>query len=320
MKGRLRVFARATVRPRTISPERASLLSVPTRTALCSLMILPVVTCWIGCQLPGTGSAAGGSNTQELDSLKVADTGFTAPPVETQRESVTPVQQRGYELAILHVLIPRAGLGEAAKVWNYVREDVFGADAQLRFRENGLRVGVGHAQWWEPIKAVLDAIEGHKVTMATPVRLPLGYPLLLELDVEPQLQTLFYVGRDGVLTGNTWPESRNVLRIAYAPDMEQAGSVILHVIPEVHRQERNWEWIRAEAGLRADPKQSMESFHIVGIAASLGPGEFLLLTPSENAGVYGLLGGAFLTRVSQGEHYSSFVFLRPEARQIGKDD
>ena len=275
---------------------------------------------WIGCHSPGSGSALTPGQNSEPDSLKSADTAFTAPPADIPAKTAPPVVRASYELAILHILIPQTGMADAEKVWNYIREDVFDAETQIRFRENGLRIGVGHAQGWEPIKAVLDAVEGHKVTMATPVRLPIGYPLILELDVEPQQQTLFYVGRDGVLTGNTWPESRNVLRIAYGPDMANPENLLLQAVPEVHRQERNWEWIRSEAGLQPDPKDRMESFNIVGITASLAPGEFLLLTPSENAQVYGLLGGAFLTRISQGEHYNSFIFLRPEARQVGQDE
>lgn len=272
-----------------------------------------------GCKTPGsTAGSSADARPEQGDSLKAADTGFTPLPTDPKEKIQPPPTPTSYDLSILHVLIPREGLPDADKIWNYVREDVFDADTQVRFRENGLRVGVGHAQWWEPIKAVLDAIEGNKVTMATPVHLPIGYPLLLEMDIEPQEQTLFYVGPDGILTGNTWPESRNVLRIAYAPDPQKPENVVLYAVPEVHRQQKDWQWVRSEAGLRPDSRETMETFNVVGIAASLAPGEFLLLTPSENSQVYGMLGGAFLTRVSQGRHFSSFVFLRPEARTSGQ--
>ena len=274
----------------------------------------------IGCQNPDKTSSDFETRQANAEGLKTADTGFTPLPGEPTGKNRPPAPPKSYDLSILHVLIPREGLRDADKVWNYVREDAFNAETQIRFRENGLRVGVGHAQWWEPIKAVLDAIEGHKVTMATPVHLPIGYPLLLELDSEPQEQTLFYVGADGILTGNTWPESRNVLRVTYAPDAQASDHVILYAVPEVYRQEKGWEWVRSEAGLRIDPSQSMEAFSVVGLAASLAPGEFLLIAPSENARIYGLLGGAFFTRISQGQHLSSFVFLRPEAREVDQHD
>jgi hypothetical protein len=189
-----------------------------------------------------------------------------------------------------------------------------------RLRQNGLRVGVGHAQWWEPIKLALEAIEGHQVMFAAPIRAPVGFPLSLELDSGPREQTLFYVGLDGVLSGDTWPESRNVLRLTYGPDPRDADQIMLVAVPEVQQKRDGWEWVRTEAGLWQVPRQAMQSFDAVGFAVTLSPGEFALVAPSEAAQVRGLLGGAFLTRELQGRHYSSYVFLRPEARHVGQHD
>jgi len=276
--------------------------------------------CATACQTSALDVSANASRQEARPEQEVADSGVTPLPTEPSAPRQAQPPALSYELAILHVLIPREAASEAEKIWNYLREDALDARTQIRLRENGLRIGIGHAQWWEPIKAVLDAIEGQKVTFATPVRLPAGYPLLLELDVEMQEQTLFYVGSDGILTGATWPESRNVLRVAYAPDPQGADRVLLFAVPEVHRQTEGWEWIRAEAGLRADPKERMETFDVVGVRASLASGEFLLLAPNENARIAGLLGGAFFTKVSQGQCYHSYVFLRPVANHVGRHD
>lgn len=274
-----------------------------------------------GCELTSTNWLQPARPVAEThEEVEDADTGFTPIPVFHSELKTPEKPLLAYELAILHILVPRGQEAAVEKIWNFLREDALDADTQLRLRQNGLRVGVGHAEWWEPIKAALDAIEDHKVTFATPVRLPIGFPLLLELDVEPREQTLFYVGRDGILTGSTWPESRNVLRVAYVPDPHDADQVILFAVPEVHRRVDGWEWIRAEAGLRADPRRSMQTFDVAGITVTLAPGEFVLIAPSENSRIYGLLGGAFLTRVSQGRHYYSYVFLRPEARHVGQHD
>ena len=64
----------------------------------------------------------------------------------------------------------------------------------------------------------------------------------------------------------------------------------------------------------------MQSYNAAGFVVTLSPGEFALLAPAEAAQVEGLLGGAFLTRESQGRHYGSYVFLRPEARHVGQHD
>ena len=249
-----------------------------------------------------------------------ADTGFTLIRADHLHQKADLPPRLVYEMAVLHVLVPQPQRTDMDKIWNFLREDVLDAETQLRLRRNGLRVGVGHAQSWEPIKAAMDAIEGHKVAMTSPLRVPIGFPLALELDAEPHDQTLFYVGRDGILSGGTWPASRNVLRISYSPDPHQSDRVVLLAVPQVHQKRTGWEWIRTEAGLWQVPRQDMQSFDAAGFMLSLDPGEFVLIAPSENSALYGLLGGVFLTRETEGRHYDSYVFIRPEARQIGQND
>jgi len=258
--------------------------------------------------------------TETSPPLPEADTAFTSLSVENAEPVPAPAPRLTYDLAVLHVLIPRQHNGAMEKIWNFLREDALDAETRLRLRQNGLRVGVGHARWWGPLKAAMDAIDDHRVLAATPVRVPVGFPLSLELDFEPREQTLFCVGADGILSGGTWPDSRNVLRVTYGPDPQDAERVLLLATPEVHQQRRGWEWVRTESGLWQVPRQAMESFGASGFAVTLGPGEFVLVAPSENAHVYGLLGRAFLTRECEGRPYSSYVFLRPQARHVGQHD
>jgi hypothetical protein len=274
-----------------------------------------------GCNLPRLAQPSSPQPAaQDTSEIADADTGFTLIRAD-QADNLTLESPRlVYELAVLHVLIPREKEAAMEKVWNFLREDALDAETRLRLGQNGIRVGVGHAQWWDPIKAALDAIEDHRVTFATPIRVPVGFPLSLELDSEPRDQTLFCVGRDGILSGSTWPESRNVLRVAYAPDPRDADRILLQAVPEVHQKRDGWEWVRTESGLWQVPKQSMQSFDAAGFFVTLDPDEFVLIAPSANSGIYGLLGGAFLTRESEGQYYNSYVFLRPEARHVGQHD
>ena len=225
-----------------------------------------------------------------------------------------------YELAVLHVLIPQTESAAVEKIWNFLREDALDAETSSRLLRNGIRVGIGHTQWWEPIKAAIEAIDDHRVTFSTPVRVPVGFPLSLELDPEPREQTLFCVGPDGVLSGGTWPDSRNVLRVTYLPDVSDIEKVAVFAVPEVHQQQMGWQWVRTEAGLWEVPRQQRQSFEAAAFSVTLAHGEFAVIAPSENSRIFGLLGGAFLTRESEGRHYDSYVFLRPEAKQIGPDD
>lgn len=273
-----------------------------------------------GCQLPAPTSAPAEAVAETRPGIQDADTGFTLVKSADAEQVTLQPPRLVYELAVLHVLVPQAREAEVEKIWNFLREDALDADTQLRLRQNGVRVGVGHAQWWEPIKVAMDAIEDHKVTLATPLRVPVGFPLSLELDSEPREQTLFCVGPDGILSGSTWPDSRNVLRVSYAPDPHDAEKVVLFAVPEVHQRRDGWEWVRTESGLWQVPRQSMQTFDAAGFVVTLGPGEFALVAPSANSRIYGLLGRAFLTRECEGQRYGSYVFLRPEARHVGQQN
>ncbi len=283
-------------------------------------IVLLVAAC-AGCKSGAPGRPPPGQPQAEAaPEIQDADTGITLVRADHAAPRKAEPPRLAYELAVLHVLVPQEQEAAMEKIWNFLREDVLEAQTDLRLRQNGLRVGVGHAQWWEPIKAALEAIEGHQVTLETSLRVPAGFPLSLELDSEAREQTLFCVGSDGMLSGSTWLDSRNVLRVTYGPDLRDADRIVLLVVPEVHQKQDGWRWVRTEAGLWQVPRQALRAFDAAGFVLTLGPGEFVLLAPSDQARVYGLLGGAFLTRELQGRHYRSYVFLRPEARYVGGHD
>ena len=130
------------------------------------------------------------------------------------------------------------------------------------------------------------------------------------------LQTLFFVERDGVLSGASWPQSRNVLLVTCGAAREQADLVQLFVAPEVRQRLPGWRWVRTESGLWQTPKRGGRLFDAAGFATTLAPGEFAVLAPSAQAEVYGLIGGALLIREEDGRRYDSYVFLRPELSHV----
>ncbi len=223
-------------------------------------------------------------------------------------------------LSALHVRVPRAHRAQTRPMWNYLEESVIDAATLLRLQRNGLRVGVGHAQWWEPVQATLDAIDGVQSIALTPVRLPPQYPLALELDAAPRAQTLFFADDSGVLTGETWPASRNVLRVSYVLDLEQPDRVLLAVVPEVRQHLQGWRWVRSELGLTRQPNYSGRAFGAAGFVAGLAPGEFILIAPGEASDVFGLIGNAFLVSAQDDTSYDSYVFLRMDVNHVAQRD
>lgn len=279
-----------------------------------------------GCQLPATAlpggahSPAAHAARPPLESalLEADNPLILEPSPAAQAVRASPATRLNLVLTVLHVQVPRDASDDAATLWNHLREDVFDSGTALRLRQNGLRVGVGRAQWWEPVRAALDAIPGVRSLPLTPLRVPPQYPVAFELDTAPHEQTLFYVADDGVLTGETWPASRNVLRVSYDFDLADSDRVRLAVVPEVRQRLRGWRWVRSEAGLTQEPNYAGRAFGAAAFLAELEPGEFLLVAPGERADVYGLVGRQFLVQQQEGREYDSYVFLRADVNHVAQ--
>ncbi len=229
---------------------------------------------------------------------------------------VAPPRQVQIVLTVLHVQVPQEHRAQAEPLWNYVHEDVVDYATRQRLRDNGVRVGVGHAQWWEAVKAVLDGIADVRSNALAPVRLPEDYPLALELDSEPQDRTIFFVSDDGILTGETWPASRVVLRLSCAVRLDQPDRLRLTAVPEVRQRLEGFRWVRSAGGLSQEPRFSGRTLPTAGFVVDLGPGEFLLVAPGEQAGLFGIPGGVLLVRTEDGQRRDSLIFVQAELREL----
>lgn len=229
---------------------------------------------------------------------------------------VEPAARLEIRLTVLHVQVPRAARASVASLWNHLREDVLDGDVRLRLDRNGVRVGMAETTWWEAVKTVLDSVPDVRSYVLEPVRLPPGFPLALELDTGPHDQTIFYVGDDGILSGQTWPQSRGVLRVSCAVSARGTERVWLTVVPEVRQRLPGWRWVRNEAGLTQVPNYNGRAFPEAGFVLEVASGQFVLVAPSAQADLYGMIGGALLTRTEDGETYDSYVFLRVDVNDV----
>jgi len=229
-----------------------------------------------------------------------------------ERDFVSRPLDPTFRLTVLHIQVPRDRAAGVQRVWDPLREDFVSTDQQLSLRLNGIRVGIGHSGWWQPIKRAFDEVPGNIVSMPQPVRMPAGFPLALELDTEPADQTLFFIGRDGILSGDTWTASRNVLRVTIQADPRNRDHARIMVIPEVRRRDQGMRLVRTAAGMWQVPRMQARAFDAAGFHTVLAPGEFLLIGPSMGDLAYGLIGNAFLSREIEGTRYDSYVILRPE--------
>lgn len=272
-----------------------------------------------GCSVPGlwggprSGPAAGPDAAEAQ-----AVFGSAADASPAARGVGAPLRPAQIELSVLHVQVPTEVREELGRLWALLREDVIESETALRLRRNGLRVGVGRTQDWPAVAQIIDSLDDRRVNRLEPVRLPPGFVLSLELDSAPREQTIFYVGFDGVLSGSTWPDSRNRLRIVQWPDLRRDDRIVLRMEPEVRQEREGSRWVRSAAGLTQVPLSESNPIPAAGFQATLGPDEFLLIGPGTSAGVRGLLGRALLVSEISGRLFESYVFLRPERVRAGR--
>jgi hypothetical protein len=231
------------------------------------------------------------------------------PPTELLRRDLAHVD---VQLRVLMVRVPKSQRAAVEPLWAYVREDVLDAEVHRRLRENGIRVGLGRREWWGAMRDLLDQVQGREVREPDPIRLPPGFPLSLDLDESPRDQTLFYVNEEGTLTGQTWPASRNVLRLTGTLDPSIRERLRLDLIPEVRQKAGGLDWIRTPRGFTRQPKSDGRAFRAVAFGVALTNADILVLAPNAKADTYGILGGALLTDEGPDGHYDRIIMFRPD--------
>ncbi|TWT44841.1 hypothetical protein RAS1_12590 [Phycisphaerae bacterium RAS1] len=264
-----------------------------------------------GCQAPS--GPAGGNGAQPHGAQASP---ASLPQASKSHEALAKFGGASAVVSVFCFAAPRSQRDGLARIWSYLREDWLDAETAARLRRNGIRTALGREDYWDAVRQILDGIEDRRVFQHDAVRLPPNYPLALELDSGPRDQTLFYVADDGVLTGETWGESRNVLRLDYLLDLQRPGAIILEVVPEVRRRQDGTRFVRTDTGVMLVPRYDGRAFAAASFAARLEPGDFLVVAPSEQSDVYGIVGGAFLTEAVDGEPFDSLVFVRTDLSDV----
>ncbi|MCA9244773.1 MAG: hypothetical protein KDA32_12495, partial [Phycisphaerales bacterium] len=229
------------------------------------------------------------SPRDHADTAKNTDNPFTNAASNLQDAPLATVPA-ALDLLVVHVQAPVQELPRVEEIWKLFREDIGSADDRLRLETNGIRAGVGRVEWWDDVRNGLEAIEGKQAATIGPLRLPLNFPLGLELDTEPHDQTLFVVGDDGVVRGATWPQSRNLLRVYAQVDPRRPDEMIIRVTPEIRRELEGYDWIRTDVGLQQRKKAESQAFESASFTATLRDGDYLLVAPSAAGTAEGLLG------------------------------
>ncbi|MBL8878969.1 MAG: hypothetical protein JNG88_07595 [Phycisphaerales bacterium] len=286
------------------------------RALLAGLLMAWVVGCegGRGWTLSGSPSTAGVGSGDSAATRAAAPDRLAARP-EHRPEMTAPTAAapragiREVRLNVLHVQVPQSERERSANIWNHVDENPLGSEALLRLSRNGVRIGVGRLDWWDAIKTSLDAIEGVRVSEFDPIRLQPNFRLGFDIDRTPREQTIFVVADDGILTGSTFQQCRNVLCLSYVTDVRRDDRIQLTLMPEVRQRLDGWQWVTTPEGVAQLPKDNIFSLTPAGFTVPLEAGQFLALAPNDRSEYFGLVGGRFLTEEIDGRRYDSMIFM-----------
>lgn len=264
-----------------------------------------------------TGPAVGRNGVAD-EARAAASSAFGATDVVLPLAAARPIPARlDVLIRVLHVQIPRDQRAAAAGVWATLREASFDSQTLWRLNRNGWRVALGRTERWDEIEAALAAVPGGRRHEYPPLRTPAGVPLTLRIDAQPKEYTVFYIGTDGILSGETWTASERVLRLTYGLDIARGGRIIIEVVPELWRS-GGIDLTHTEAGLVIGPRRDGRAFGVAALSVSLGTNDFLLIGPGRRADVYGLLGGTFLQDTIDERSFDSYLFIRADVSYVNR--
>ncbi|HID76659.1 MAG TPA: hypothetical protein EYP56_11765 [Planctomycetaceae bacterium] len=111
---------------------------------------------------------------------------------------------------------------------------------------------------------------------------------------------------EGGLCGESYRNAQGIL--AVTPELERDGRVRLQVVPELHYGQARQQPVPARGGFRLEVRRPRRVFDQLGFAATLTPGQMVLVGCLPNRP--GSLGHHFLTQVRNGQREQKLLVIR----------
>jgi len=245
------------------------------------------------------------------------------PPAESdhnKEQSSTPYRQRPVivrqiSFDILQTRVAKGVFSESGKIWNHLDGEAIPAQTSLFLQGNGLRVAKGKLDSWRPIKALLEQ-EKDLESSQTQTPKGSGAPFTMAIHLRPREQTLFIARRDGRVAGATYPDSTNYLQIEYGFSATNPDAVIVSVIPLIKLPHTEHRFEAGPQGLVEHPSyRPVKMFRELAFQMELGPDDFVVIGPAQNAHHGHLAGSLFLCEEIEGRKYESMYFITPRIHQ-----
>ncbi len=246
---------------------------------------------------------------------------FQSPRLDVGESPLAPLKPRAEQIG-LDVVFVRLSPREAATVesiWDEADEQALPHDVRRRLARNGYRVGflgrelpaavhqlLASSQDAAADSGALDPSQRTKpgVTRHQLYLRPARRAELVVSPVQPQLHAL--VWNDAGVEGTTFDEAQ--AQFAVQADTGSDGRTQLQLIPEIHHGPLQQHYAGGNAMFRLDSRRKREDFGDLAIAASLAPGEVLVL--GRRATHTGTLGDRFFGSADSSQVAERLILVR----------
>ena len=217
---------------------------------------------------------------------------------------------------VLRVDLPIRGMRHSLKIWNHVDETRSDLRLPALLARNGLRLGTAPAEAWPALRALFEGNDARSVRARHAVQS--GAPVSMRLGEVEEGESIFEYRRDGHLVGRTFDRGTKFLHIDYALDPADPARTLIKVTPEVRKFGIGKHWENIDGHLREVPRYEGRIFSDLSTDLSVGPGEFLVIGPSEAAYLGSLVGSRFLTSKQNNVTYETVICLTPQPVRVDR--
>lgn len=244
-----------------------------------------------GCGWGGKDSAKGKDPNFRMQK-KITQPSFGKMPVaEASEKAEVPDQireaQASNRFLVYKIKLPLSVFSGNEKIWRMVDEDSLDSQTSLMLAQNGIRAAVlPQANW----PAVAKQLQGYSAwTEQFTCRVDSGIAIELQMRVNIDRQTVFYIDRDLNLQGRTFERCDNKFRLVLSRAGE-SKDVVVSLEPvvsmgttqvvraagdmtptrDVARQDQSFENLRLWAKIRADQALILSPTHMKDSPFSVG--------------------------------------------------
>jgi hypothetical protein len=222
---------------------------------------------------------------------------------------------KAVQFEVLQVQAPLGEFSRSQKIWDHLDEQAVGIDTQMLLQRNGLRVGLGSPESWPPVRTILETVE-RRIVRQMPASMPNSVSVSLEIDNEPQDQTVFFYRANGTLAGGSFAGATDVFRINWEFDPDNLDRTVVYITPEVRQDQSGVSFKATPLGVAPVPIHEGKVFRELTTRVVVSPGSYIVLGPAEDVTHTGLLGREFLVSEIDGELYETILMIVPRVLEL----